>query len=84
MPEIAFTGPDSAEGTWYLEDIFINLEELTHTYGTAIYRDRYLREAGHWKIASTVYDRVMEVIEPLLVEVIRSWRPAISSERVGW
>jgi hypothetical protein len=65
MPEIAFTGPDSAEGTWYLEDIFINLEELTHTFGTAIYRDRYLREDGHWKIASTVYDRVMEVIEPL-------------------
>lgn len=65
MPEIAFTGPDSAEGTWYLEDIFINFEDRTHTYGTAIYRDVYRREGGAWKIASTVYDRVMEVIEPL-------------------
>lgn len=65
QPEIAFTGPDSAEGVWYLEDIFINLEEKFHTFGTAIYRDVYLREGGKWRIASTVYDRVMEVTEPL-------------------
>jgi hypothetical protein len=65
MPEITFTGPDSAEGLWYLEDIFINFELEMHTYGTAIYRDLYVREDGRWKIARTVYDRVMEVIEPL-------------------
>jgi len=64
-PEIAFTGPDSAEGFWYLEDIFIKFNDQTHTYGTAIYRDRYIRENGQWMIASSVYDRVMEVIEPL-------------------
>jgi len=65
MPEITFTGEDGAEGLWYLEDIFINLEEEFHTFGTAIYRDRYLRQGGEWRIASTVYDRVMEVTEPL-------------------
>ena len=65
LPEITFTGPDSAEGLWYLEDIFINLEDKYHTYGTAIYRDHYRREGGQWRIASTVYDRVMEVTEPL-------------------
>lgn len=64
-PEITFSGPDEAEGIWYLEDIFINLEEQFHTFGTAIYRDRYVREEGTWRMASTVYDRVMEVTEPL-------------------
>jgi len=64
-PEITFTGPDAAEGFWYLEDIFIKFNDSTHTYGTAIYRDIYVREGGQWKIASSVYDRVMEVIEPL-------------------
>lgn len=65
LPEITFTGPDSAEGLWYLEDIFINLEEQFHTFGTAIYRDVYIREDGRWRMASTVYDRIMEVTEPL-------------------
>ena len=65
MPEITFTGSDSAEAIWQLEDIFINHEKLEHTYGTAIYRDDMVRENGAWKIARTVYDRVMEVVQPL-------------------
>ena len=65
MPEISFTGPDSAEGKWYLEDIFIDFEKETHTFGTAIYHDRYVRQDGGWRISRTVYDRVMEVVEPL-------------------
>jgi hypothetical protein len=65
MPEIELTGADQAEGTWYLEDIFINLESRTHTTGSAIYRDLYRREAGIWKIARTEYDRVFEMIRPL-------------------
>ena len=64
MPEITLTGEDEAEGIWYLEDIFINLERQDHTYGTAIYRDRYRREQGVWKIAHTEYDRIMEVVQP--------------------
>jgi hypothetical protein len=65
MPEITLTGEDSAEGIWYLEDIFINLDSRTHTIGSAIYRDRYRREDGAWKIARTEYDRVFEMIRPL-------------------
>lgn len=65
MPEIALTGPGCAEGIWYLEDIFINLEHRTHTFGSAIYRDVYTREDTSWKIARTEYDRVMEVQLPL-------------------
>lgn len=65
MPDITLTGEDTAEGIWYLEDIFINLGDRTHTIGSAIYRDRYRREDGAWRIAHTEYDRVFEVIRPL-------------------
>lgn len=65
MPEIRLTGDNSAEGIWYLEDIFINLAARTHTFGSAIYRDAYARVGGVWKIARTEYDRVMEVVLPL-------------------
>ncbi|MEC3948207.1 nuclear transport factor 2 family protein [Sphingobium sp. HWE2-09] len=65
MPEITLTGEDTAEGIWYLEDIFINMQHRTHTTGSAIYRDQYRREQGVWKIARTEYDRVFEMIRPL-------------------
>jgi hypothetical protein len=65
MPEITLTGEDCAEGTWYLQDIFLDFSKDENTWGTALYRDEYQREGGVWKISSTVYDRVMEVIEPL-------------------
>jgi len=65
MPDITLTGEDTAEGLWYLEDIFINLDSRTHTIGTAIYKDQYRREGGAWRIAKTEYDRVIEMIRPL-------------------
>ena len=65
MPVIVLTGDDSAEGTWYLEDIAIRLNDNTHTSGAAIYRDRYRREDGRWKIAYTEYDRVFEIVRPI-------------------
>jgi hypothetical protein len=65
MPEIRLTGEDTAEGTWYLEDIFIDVVQRTQTVGTAIYKDQYRREGGRWKIAATEYDRVIELIQPL-------------------
>jgi hypothetical protein len=65
MPEITLTGADEAEGVWYLEDVFINLDTRTHTIGSAIYRDRYRREGGAWRIAHTEYDRVIELTFPL-------------------
>ena len=68
MPEITLTGDDEAEGIWYLEDIFINVEQGYHTIGSAIYRDLYRREDGEWRIARTEYDRVIEVTSPLSPE----------------
>lgn len=65
MPEIRLTGDTTAEGIWYLEDIFIDTEARTHTFGSAIYRDTYRRVGDTWKIAHTEYDRVIEVILPL-------------------
>ncbi|WP_150291532.1 nuclear transport factor 2 family protein [Sphingobium estronivorans] len=65
MPEITLTGADEAEGIWYLEDIFINLDDQLHTSGSAIYRDKYRREDGVWRIARTEYDRLVEVVQPL-------------------
>jgi hypothetical protein len=68
MPEITLTGENDAEGIWYLEDIFIDVERSSHTIGSAIYRDVYRREDGAWKIARTEYDRVFEMIRPLAAD----------------
>jgi len=68
MPEITLTGPESATGIWYLEDIFISIESRTYTMGSAIYHDEYRRENGTWKISRTEYDRVIELIRPLGAE----------------
>lgn len=65
MPDIRLTGDNTAEGKWYLEDVFINIEDNTYTFGTAIYTDLYRREGGTWKIARTDYDRVIETITPI-------------------
>lgn len=64
MPEVTITGDNTASGIWYLQDVFIDLEKDAHTFGTAIYTDTYRREGGHWKIETTYYDRVIEVLTP--------------------
>lgn len=65
MPEITITGEDTAEGVWYLEDIFIDVARKSHTIGSAIYKDVYRRVGGKWKIERTEYDRVIELVFPL-------------------
>lgn len=65
LPDIQFTGPDSAEGTWYCEDFHINFDHKVITKGCLIYKDRYVRKDGVWKMSSTEYDRVWEANEPL-------------------
>ena len=65
MPEITLTGENSADGIWYLQDIFISLERMNHTIGTAIYKDTYRRQDDGWKIARTTYERIIEVVRPL-------------------
>jgi len=62
MPDITLTGDNTATGIWSLQDVFIDLEKDDHTFGSAIYTDRYRREGGVWKIEATYYDRVIEVL----------------------
>lgn len=69
MPEITLVGEDTAEGIWYLEDLFILLDAGIKTQGTALYKDVYRREDGEWKIARSEYDRVIEFISPLKSDV---------------
>lgn len=65
MPEIEHVSEDEAIGLWYLEDLFISFERKDLTTGTALYRDRYRREDGVWKIAHTEYDRITEIVRAL-------------------
>lgn len=69
MPDITLIGDDEAEGLWYLDDVYISLLRNDITTGSAIYRDRYRREDGVWKIARTEYDRITEVVRPLTPEM---------------
>lgn len=64
-PEIDITSPDTASGLWYLSDDFIHLDTLLQTQGSAIYRDTYVKTAGSWRIASSSYTRVFELVDTL-------------------
>lgn len=63
-PEIVVNG-DEATGLWYLNDVFINLDEQTLLNGSAIYEDRYIKLQGEWRILQTGYKRLLEMIAPL-------------------
>jgi len=65
MPEITLTGSDEAEGIWYLFDIFIQSDTRSQTVGSAIYKDRYRRIDGEWKMVHTEYDRIIELVGPM-------------------
>ncbi len=65
MPELTLTGDDEAEGYWYLYDIFIQANTRSQTTGTALYKDRYRRIDGQWKIVATEYDRLIELVGPM-------------------
>ena len=47
----------TATGIWYLTDIFINLADKVRTTGSALYRDKYVKSQGQWRIAESVYER---------------------------
>ncbi len=73
-PEISVDG-DHATGLWYLQDIFINLEENTTVMGSAIYEDTYVKVDGEWKIKSTNYERLWEEIHPRSADIKLLARP---------
>lgn len=73
-PEITVDG-DNASGLWYLQDIFINLEENTTVMGSAIYEDTYVKVDGEWKIKTTNYERLWEEIHPRSPDIKLLARP---------
>lgn len=62
-PEITVDG-DTARGTWYLHDIFVNLEENWTLQGSALYADTYAKIEGRWRIVYTTYERLFEETTP--------------------
>lgn len=61
MPVIDVLDDENATGTWTLLDYALNLAEGNKTtVGSAIYRDRYVKQDGRWLIAHSEYDRVYE------------------------
>ena len=65
QPEIDVQSDDYAEGMWVLTDMFIDFRKNTILHGAGVYRDRYRKIDGQWKIAHTGYTRLYEREEPL-------------------
>lgn len=62
-PEIEVLTETTATGTWYLTDVFINLADKVRTVGSALYRDRYVKQGGRWRIAESTYERLYEEVD---------------------
>ncbi len=73
-PEIQVDG-DTATGIWYLQDIFINLEDDTTLRGSALYTDRYAKRNGEWRIVYSTYRRLWEEIEPRSKDIRLTVKP---------
>lgn len=62
-PEIKILSETEATGTWYLHDIFWNMDEKKRTNGTALYQDKYLKTDGRWQIIESTYERIYEIVD---------------------
>ena len=64
-PEIDLVSDTEASGVWYLKDWFLDLRHKIITDGTALYRDRYVKQDGRWKIHYASYERIYEIVTPV-------------------
>ena len=64
-PEIDFVSDTEATGIWYLKDWFLDLHHKIITDGTALYRDRYVKQGGKWLIEHASYTRIYEMVIPV-------------------
>ena len=62
-PEIEFSSPTVATGTWALEDTVIETRAGITIRGAAFYTDEYVKQGDAWKIRFTGYKRTYEEIE---------------------
>lgn len=58
QPEIDFTGPDSARGTWGLYNYMFNERQNRCVRIGAFYTDEYVRVGNAWKIRHTGYTAI--------------------------
>jgi hypothetical protein len=76
-PEIQMLSDTEATALWYLADNMWILNHNMKTYGTALYRDRYLKVDGKWLIKDTSYERIYEITDVL------EERPNLKSHYLG-
>jgi uncharacterized protein (TIGR02246 family) len=77
-PEIDFSSPTTATGTWALEDVVIETRAQVTIRGAAFYRDEYVKQDGAWRIRSTGYERTYEETES------RADRPGLRLTASAW
>lgn len=63
-PEIRIESETEATGIWYLAD-HMWIQPNFYTTGTALYWDRYVKQAGRWSIRETRYERIYEFMRAL-------------------
>ena len=64
-PEIDLVDDEHATGVVYFHDQVYHFRSREFLMGTGIYRDRYRKVDGRWKIEYGVYERVYELTEIL-------------------
>jgi len=75
-PEIELTGPDTALGTWAMEDVNVDTEFDFYLTGAGFYEDRYRKLDGRWLLEHTGYKRTFETIQPMSagkISLTASW-----------
>lgn len=61
--EIDIIDSTHAQALWYLEDHLLHRKYLVKLHGAAIYKVKYLKEDGLWKISEIGYDRCYQYVE---------------------
>jgi len=64
QPEIDLTGPDTATGTWAMDDVVVMTDWELTVRGAAFYEDEYRKVDGEWRISRTGYKRTYEEMQP--------------------
>jgi hypothetical protein len=85
QPEIDLTGPDSATGTWALQDLVILVDQALEIRGAAFYEDEYVKVGDEWLFRHTGYRRIYEEMGPRSADLklTASWWEGGKSEIVA-
>lgn len=76
-PEVDILSPTEARATWYLHDNFYRFADMHYVQGTALYKDRYVKEDGRWQIIESRYERLYEIDE------LMAKRPPVTAHAIA-